>query len=479
MLSRRIVVHSGRAGNQYFTAKPKRKAAPGSNSKREQSKRSSADGRRLDIPTRERGGISERSILIGLIVVLNIVGSVMVLSASSVESILQYGSPWAVFERQLMWVGLGALAFFVTTKIDYRKWRRATLPLLVVTVFLLFVVLVPGLGHNVAGSSRWVGFGPLKMQPSELAKLAIVIYGAEMLARRSDKIDDWRSSLRPLLIVLIILGALIMKQPDMGTTMILVVSAMGLLFVAGTPSKQLGVVSLGIIGSAIVLGIAEPYRRERLTSFLHPFSQSSNAGYQVVQSISALGSGHILGVGLGASRAKWGFLPNAYTDFIFSVIGEELGVIGALVVVGLFVVLAIMGIRVAKRSPDKFGYLLASGITCWVVGQAVINMGAVVGILPVTGVPLPFISYGGTSLVIMMVAIGVLVNISSSSNGIGEPSLRFERISTVQRGRSKSLVKRDSDYSTDISGRDEIHLASGRHIRRAEVARRHPRQRKQ
>jgi cell division protein FtsW len=205
---------------------------------------------------------------------------------------------------------------------------------------------------------------------------------------------------------------LVMRQPDMGTTLVIASIVVSTLFVAGTPLPAIaGTVALGA-ASAFALGMSASYRRARLLSFLHPWSDRSNTGYQLVQSIVGLASGGIAGVGLGASRAKWGFLPNAHTDFIFAIVGEELGLLGALLVVSLFVALAVLGVRPAARAPDRFGVLFGTGITVWIVGQATINIGTVVGMLPVTGVPLPFVSFGGSSLVIAMGAMGILLNIA-------------------------------------------------------------------
>ncbi len=247
------------------------------------------------------------------------------------------------------------------------------------------------------------------------------------------------------------MSLLILKQPDMGTAMILVMAALGLLYLGEVPGRQLGFFGSAVVVAAVVFALSAPYRRQRMTSFLHPFAQRNNAGYQVVQSLSALGSGHLWGVGLGAGRAKWGFLPNAYTDFIFTVIGEELGVIGTLVIVGLFALLAVVGIRIARRSPDRFGMLLVGGVTCWVVGQAVVNMGTVVGLMPVTGVPLPFISYGGSSLVVMMIAMGMVFNVAGQS--VGERS----------RGAGSHRSDRESTRPAHV----------GRYARRAGVTKRH------
>ncbi len=423
---------------------------------------SAGRGSSPDIAKRRRQ-VSDRTVLIGLVILLTTIGAVMVLSASSVESILQFGSPWTVFERQLLWVAIGSVVFVVVMRIDYRRWRRMAVPLLVATGGLLLVVLVPHIGLSSQGSSRWVGFGPFKMQPSELAKLAIAVFSADLLVRRWEPAGDWRWRVRPLALVVAAIGGLVLKQPDMGTTMIIVVIWFGTLFMAQVPLKQIGALFAGVVAMALLFGFAEPYRRARLTSFLHPFAQRNDAGYQVVQSLSALGSGHILGVGLGAGRAKWGFLPNAYTDFIYTVIGEELGVIGALAVLGLFALLAVVGIRISRRAPDPFGSLLAGGITCWIVGQAVFNMATVVGLMPVTGVPLPFISYGGSSLVIIMVAMGIMVNIASQS-------VDLSSVVGFAHG-SMSSGKRTGIHVKDVSDRRPGHV--GRYSRRAGSARLH------
>ena len=367
-------------------------------------------------------------LLLTLVTVLIVVGLIMVLSASSVESLREYGSSWAIFERQVLWVALGAVALVLGARIDYRRWQRFGTPLLIVCLVLLLAVLVPSLGVSSGGSSRWLGVGSLRMQPSELAKLGVVIFGADLLTRRANRMRNWKATVRPLLLVVGVACLLVIKQPDLGTAIILVCITLGLLFAAGTSTAGIGTL-LGLSGvAALLVALAEPYRRARLLSFLDPWAHASGSGYQVVQSLVGLGSGHLLGVGLGASAAKWGFLPNAYTDFIFSVLGEELGLIGSLLVVGLFVALAVVGIRIAVRSPDRFGGLMAAGITTWIVVQAVINIGGVAGMLPVTGVPLPFISFGGSSLVIMMAGVGVMLNVASREGAREAPELDPSRV---------------------------------------------------
>jgi len=350
--------------------------------------------------------------LLSTIIVLNLVGLVMVLSSSSVEALANYGSSWLFFKRQLTWTILGLGGMAVTSRIDYRGLRRYVGPLLVISSGLLVLVLVPGVGVNVNGSTRWLGVGAARFQPSELAKLALLLYCADLLTRRAANVGDWRSVLRPGGFMFCFFGGLVMLQPDMGTTITMGILTGTILFVGGVRMRHMAVVLGTGFGAGTFLAIVEPYRRDRLMSFIDPFSHYKEGGYQVAQSLIALGSGGWTGVGLGAGRAKWMFLPNAHTDFIFAIIGEELGLVGCALVLILFGALAVLGVRTTLRAPDRFGSLLAAGITGWIVGQAIVNVGAVTGALPVTGVPLPFISFGGSALLFTMCATGVLLNVA-------------------------------------------------------------------
>jgi cell division protein FtsW len=357
-------------------------------------------------------------VLATVVGVLCAIGLVMVLSASSVDALRRYGSAWLFFRRQVMWTAAGTIALIITARTDYRRWRKLGPLLLVVSGGLLLLVLIPGVGITVSGSTRWLGVGAWRMQPSELAKLAVLFFTADLLAKRADRMHDTRVTLRPVLLVFGGAAFLVMRQPDMGTTLSIASIVFVMLFVAGLPMRSvIGLVGGGA-GLALLAGMAAPYRRARLMSFMDPFANASTSGYQVAQSLVGLASGRLAGVGVGASRAKWGFLPNAHTDFIFAIIGEEMGLLGSLLVVGLFGTFAMLGVRAATRAPDRYGTLVAAGITGWVVAQAFINIGAVIGILPVTGVPLPFVSFGGSSLVLVMAAVGVLVNIAR----LGEPA---------------------------------------------------------
>jgi cell division protein FtsW len=343
--------------------------------------------------------------------VLNIVGLVMILSASSVAALSNYGSSWYFFNRQAIWALIGLVAFVFGARVDYHIWRRWAPWLLGIGLILCTVVLVPGIGIYVDGSRRWLGSGMFRMQPSELAKLALLVAAAEVLTRRADRLDN-AMSWRPVLVMFGAFGVLVMKEPDLDSTIVLALIAGAVLIVGGVRTDHL-LKLFGIgVAATVVLAYAAPYRRARMLSFMHPWKDAGNTGYQITQSLIALGSGGVNGVGLGAGRAKWFFLPNSHTDFIFAIIGEELGFVGCLLVLGLFAGFGLVGFHVARRSPDRFGSLLAAGVTAWIVGQAAINLGAVVGVLPVSGITLPFLSAGGSSLVIAMLGAGIIANVA-------------------------------------------------------------------
>ncbi len=352
-------------------------------------------------------------LLVVSVAVLNAIGLVMVLSASSIESIdLHAGSPWWYFERQVAWTVLAMVGFVVASRIDYRRWRAWTGPLLFVAMGLLFVVLIPGIGIYADGARRWIGYGQFRVQPSEIAKLALLVYSADLLTRRQAVVRNWKRSVGPVVLVLTAMGVLVMAEPDLASMMVIGVIAMATLIAGGVRMRHISVLAAIAASGVTVFALYVPWRRARMLAFLDPWHDRANTGYQVVQSLIATGSGGWTGVGLGAGRSKWGFLPAAHTDFIFAVIGEELGLVGTVAVISLFALIAVMGIRTAARAPDRFGMILATGVTAWIIGQAVLNLGGVVSLLPVTGVPLPFISVGGTALITTMVAAGVLVNVA-------------------------------------------------------------------
>jgi cell division protein FtsW len=349
--------------------------------------------------------------LCSVVGVLSLIGLVMVLSASSVLSLRNYGTPWYYFEHQLVWLLLGSAAFVIGVKVDPVHWRRFARLGMWVSLAMLVAVLVPHVGMATAGASRWLGRGSIQIQPSEVAKLAFVFFAADVIDRRADR-GTWTYQMGPVLAILVLLVLLVMKQPDMGTTVVLVLIGFAILLTAGMPTKP--IVKMVAVALALggLLAVISPYRLRRLTSFVHPEANAQGSGYQAVQALAGLSDGGLLGHGLGSSIASWGFLPNAQTDFIFAVIGEETGLVGSVAVAGLFVMLAVVGIKISCRCRDRYLALVAAGIVAWLCGQAVINIGAVVGLLPVTGVPLPFVSFGGSSLVIALFGTGVLAAVA-------------------------------------------------------------------
>jgi cell division protein FtsW len=351
-------------------------------------------------------------LLLAVVVVLNLFGLVMVLSASSVEALHALGSSWFYFNRQVLWTAVGLVALLVGIKVDYHVWRRLVGPALLVSVGLLVLVLVPGFGTRVNGSLSWFRLGPLSFQPAEVVKVAVLLYTADLLARRADRMHEPGATLFPPLLVLGVVGALLMVQPDLGSSIVVVAIVMAVLFIGGVPLVPLGGVGALMGAAGGFLALSAPYRRARLLAFLHPDDTRLNEGYQLTQALVGLASGGVGGVGLGQSRAKWGFLPEAHTDFIFAVIGEELGLVGCLGVLALFAAFGALGIRVALKARDRFGTLLAGGITAWILVQAIVNIGGVVGVLPITGLTLPFVSFGGTSLLVTMGATGILLNVA-------------------------------------------------------------------
>jgi cell division protein FtsW len=371
------------------------------------------DGRLLrsaDAPVSRRS--STYAWMFAVVAILNLLGLLMVLSASSVTSLDDYQSPWYLFQRQFVWLCLGSIALIAALRIDFHRWRRWVGLLLVIAGGLMALVLVPGVGVGANGATRWLGYGPLTIQPSEMAKLAVIVFAADLLGRRAERAHDWRLTLKPVMVVFGVFAILLMLQPNLGTTIILAAIVLVMLFVAGVPGKPLAL-TVGVLGAAATFfAVAEPYRFRRLMAFRDPWADPLNTGFQTIQSQVGLANGGLLGTGLGEGRAKWGFLPEAHTDFIFAIIGEELGLLGALTVVALFVGLGLLGVRTALRAPDRFGMLLAAGITTWILVQAFVNIGAVVGVLPITGVPLPFVSSGGSSLLFTMAATGLLLNIA-------------------------------------------------------------------
>ena len=344
---------------------------------------------------------------------LVLLGLIMILSASSVSSFATYGSSFLFFNKQLIWAGVGLAGFVFFSRFDYRKLKGRGFFLLPAVGIFLVAVLIPGVGIVAGGSARWIGAGPFAFQPSELAKLAVVLFLADVFSRkRESTLKELSHTLLPFAPVIGGLALLIMMQPDMGTTLLIGTVGLGMLFLAGAPLRYvIPMAGLGLAGAAVA-ALSADYRRERVLAFMDPWADPLNTGYHTIQSLIALGSGGWFGVGLGASRQKWLYIPNAHTDFIFAILGEEMGLLGTLTVLGLFAFIMYLGVRVARTAPDRFGMLVAAGITIWIGVQALVNIGAVTATMPITGVPLPLVSFGGSSLVVSLIAMGILTNIA-------------------------------------------------------------------
>jgi cell division protein FtsW len=342
------------------------------------------------------------------------VGAVMVYSASSAESLLGSGDPSYYLKRYVALgvVGLAALHFL--SRNGLRLVKTAT-PLLVVVSFgLTIAVMLPGVGVTVNGATRWLGAGPLQFQPSELLKFSLVLYAAQLLAARPSALRTLGGICKPLLLVVGAACLLLMKEPDMGTAIVVCLSTGAVLIAAGASWRQLGTIAGVVVLVALVFALVEPYRRARLMSFLDPWQDAGDSGFQAVQAMIAIGSGGFFGVGLGESVQKIFYLPEAHTDMILAIIGEELGVLGVSTVAALYGMIAFAGFRAAKAARDRYSKLLAAGITSLILCQATLNFFAVLGMAPLTGVPLPFISYGNTNLVVMLAGMGLLMNVAAT-----------------------------------------------------------------
>jgi cell division protein FtsW len=346
-------------------------------------------------------------------------GLMMVLSASSIEAMQKTGSPFSWFIKQSLSAGLGVPVMYVCSRLPVKFFRWVGYPVMVLSVIALVMVLF--IGSSELGAQRWIYIGPLTLQPSEPAKLGLVLWGADLLARRARQGRiEWRQMLIPLMPGIAILAVLVMLGRDLGTTLVLFMIFLALLWVVGAPIKLFGgIMALAMLAAVIMIKV-EPYRMARIGAFLDPWADAQNAGYQAVQGQIAMGSGGWFGLGLGASRQKWSWLPHGESDFIFAILGEELGLMGTLLVVALFGLLGYAGLRVAVRVNDAFIRLTAAAMVAWIVGQAIVNMGAVLGVLPITGIPLPLVSYGGSALLPTLAALGMLLSFAKQEPGARE-----------------------------------------------------------
>ena len=364
-----------------------------------------------DVLRRERHQ-ADYSILLA-VVALAATGILMVYSSSAMYAYTSRDDTLAIVGPQIFWGALGILVMLGVMRMDYRWLRLVSVPAYVGALVLLVLVFVPSLGRVVGGSARWLVLGPLPaVHPAEIAKLALIVYLAHWLANRGRLVSQFKAGMVPFLIIAVPVIALVFKEPDLGTTVVITLTAFTMLFVAGASLWQLGAMGgAGILG-VLIVGLKD-YQLERIRTFLDPWADPLGSGFHTIQGLLALGLGGILGTGLGESKLAGGlYLPNAWNDFIFAIIGEEFGFVGAGLVIALFLLLAYAGIRTALRAPDTFGALLAAGITAWLCYQAFINIAVVVALLPVTGITLPFISAGGSSLLVSFAAAGILLSIS-------------------------------------------------------------------
>ncbi len=367
---------------------------------------------RESIPTLHRSALAPPDALLFAVVAALIgVGLVMIFSASSATAYADFHDTAYYLKRQSIWLVVGLGAAFAAYRCDYRKIKSLAPYGVVITLFFLILTLIPHIGLAAGGARRWLGAGPISFQPSEMAKLALVVYLATALSNWGERVRSLTRGVWPILCVTLALALLILVEPDMGTASLLIFTAFVMLFVAGARVEHLALVIFVMLPAVAITVGSSSYKRARILAFLDPWKDAQNTGFHIVQSLLALGSGGAIGLGLGASRQKFFYLPEQYTDFIFAIIGEELGLFGAICVVALFVIFAYRAIRIALGAPDRFGFFLAIGCTCIIIIQAFINIGVVTSSWPVTGVPLPFVSFGGTSLVVSMIASALIINV--------------------------------------------------------------------
>jgi len=351
-----------------------------------------------------------------VIFALSVFGVIMVYSASVVVSYKVYGYNNYYLNKQIISLIIGVFVWIIFSNIDYRIWQKYAFWMLICTLFLLIAVFLPGIGVELGGAHRWIDVGFTLFQPSEIIKLTLIVYLAAWLAKKGEGVRDFQSGFLPFVVLIGLVVVLIMKQPDMGTMSVIASTAAIMFFVAGASLVHILLGGVSALAVFWILIRSSAYRFQRFLTFLNPTDSSLGAGYHISQALLAIGSGGLLGLGFGLSEQKHLFLPQAQTDSIFAIICEELGFIRAILVILVYVFIAWRGYKIAKNAPDMFSRLLATGVTTWIVVQALINLAAMTGLIPLTGVPLPFISYGGSSLIVLFAAVGILMNISKQSN---------------------------------------------------------------
>jgi cell division protein FtsW len=393
--------------------------------------------------------------LVAVVFVLLFLGLAMVYSASGITALDANDDPSAFLAQQSAWAALGVAAMFIVSRVDYRLLRYLAVPLLVLAVILLGAVLVPGVGSSAGGATRWLRFGSFGLQPAELAKLALIVYLATWLGAKRADVRSWRVTI-PFVLVTTLVAGLVIAEPDLGTTIVIVMVALGMYFAAGARVMMFAALGLCTTVGVAALAVVNPERLERLTTFMDPWAHPQDAGFQTIQMLYALGLGGPFGEGLGAGKEKFGYLPHPYTDSIFAVLGDELGLAGTLLIVFLFLVLAFRGVRIALRAEDATGALLATGVTMWLCFQAWVNMSVVASLVPMTGITLPFISYGGSSLCVGLMAVGILLNVgrarTTQRTSVSRSSRRWRD------GRTREPAPRGRGSAPRKGSRDQLPL---------------------
>ncbi|SDB87583.1 spore cortex peptidoglycan biosynthesis regulator SpoVE [Pelagirhabdus alkalitolerans] len=347
-----------------------------------------------------------------IISLLIIIGILMVYSASSVWAIHRFNDGFYFAKRQLLFASFGFILMYILSFIPYHVYKSLARPLFLVSLLLVIAVVIPGVGLVRGGARSWIGVGAFSIQPAEFIKLSLIMYLARLITKRKIQLDHFFKSFLPLVLLIVICFGLIMLQPDLGTGMVLVMSSLILLFIAGAKvSYFVGLITLGVIG-LILLILSAPYRINRITAFLNPWEDPLGSGFQIIQSLYAIGPGGLFGVGFNQSLQKYFYLPEPHNDFIFSIVSEEFGFIGAAFIICLFVLLIYRLVRIAFFATDPFASLVVSGITAMIAIQVMINISVVIGLIPVTGITLPFLSYGGSSLTLLLASMGIVLNIS-------------------------------------------------------------------
>lgn len=341
---------------------------------------------------------------------LTVIGFVVVYSSSFVRALVDFGDPYHFLVRQMVWAAAGAVALIIMARTDYRRLRPLAVPIMGLTIVLLVVVLA--IGVKGGGAQRWIGVGELTIQPAEFAKIAVIIYLAAWLASKGDEVRSFEHGLLPFVMIIGSVSVLILLQPNLGTTLIILIITVTMFWVAGASVGQM--LALGTTGFVTLafLATAAGYRADRLTAFFSAEADPQGNGFQTLQALIALGNGGIHGLGLGASRAKFFYIPESHTDGVFAIVGEELGLIATIPIIALYMLLMFRGFQVARRARDEFGQLIATGITTWITIQALLNIGGITRTVPLTGVPLPFLSYGSNALASVLIAMGLLISIS-------------------------------------------------------------------